>query len=189
MIPDRTEIASSFTGAWRLFRMDTDAMRLFNTSMDGFWRSFFAAVLALPSFAVAMTAQFGKMDQAPDPVVAIVLCALAYTASWIVFPVVAAIVVRPMGYGHHYVPYIVARNWAGALVAQVYLATEILILLGIFSGYLGEFVQIILFVITLWYGFMIARIALSATFSLATAMIVLSTALDVLISYLLFVSL
>ena len=189
MIPDRAEIVSSFIGAWRLFRMDPDAMRWFNTSMDGFWRSFFAAVLALPSFVFAFAFQFSDMVEAPNPIAAVVLGAIAYAASWVVFPVIAALVVRPMGYGHHYVPYIVARNWAGALVAQAYLAAEILIFLGIFAGDLGGFIKIILFVVTLWYGFMVARIALSATFSLATAMIVLSTALDVLIGYLLFAAL
>ena len=189
MIPNRAEIISSFFGAWRLFRIDPDAMRWFNTSMDGFWRSFFAAFLALPSFAFAFAFHIAETDGAPEPAAAIVLGAIAYAAGWIVFPIVAAIVVQPMGYGHHYVPYIVAHNWAGALVAQAYLAVEILIRVGIFAGELGGFVAIILFVATLWYGWSVARVALATSASLAVALVVLATGLDYLITYLLFAAL
>lgn len=164
-------------------------MRWFNTSLDGFWRSFFAAVLALPSFAFAFGFQMAEMEEPPDPTAAIILAAIAYAASWVVFPVIAAVVIRIMDYGHHYVPYIVARNWAGALVAQVYLAVEILIQIGIFAGDLGGFVKIVLFIVTLWYGWMVARIGLNATASLAAAMVILATVLDVLIGYLLFAAL
>jgi hypothetical protein len=186
VIPDRTEIISSFIGAWRVFRLDPDAMRWFNTSMDGFWRSFFAAILALPSFAFAFAFQLGDMVDTPEPAVAGLLGAIAYAASWIAFPVIAALVVRPMGYGHNYVPYIVVHNWAGGLVAQVYLVVEILVRVGIFAGEMGGFVKIVLFVVTLWYGWRVARAALEASASLAAALVVLATGLDLVIGYLLF---
>jgi hypothetical protein len=186
VIPDRSEIVSSFVGAWRLFRMDPDAMRWFNISMDGFWRSFFAAVLALPSFAFAYAFQVGDIVDAPEPAVAGLIGAIAYGASWIVFPLVAAFVVRPMGYGHRYVPYIIAHNWAGGLIAQAYLAVEILVRIGILAGDMGGFVKIVLFVVTLWYSWRVARAALEASVSLAAALVVLATGLDLFIGYALF---
>ena len=189
MIPNRAEIVSSFIGAWRVFRLDPDAMRWFDTSLEGFWRSFFAAVLALPSFAVAYAFLVADMEEAPEPAVAFMLGAIAYGASWVAFPVVAAVVVRPMGYGRHFVPYIVAHNWCAALVAQAYLVVEILIRIGVFAGDLSGFVKIVLFAVTLWYGWRVARAALGASMSLAAAMVVLATGLDLLISYLLFASL
>jgi hypothetical protein len=189
VIPDRAEIVSSLIGAWRVFRMNPDAMHWFETSLEGFWRSFFAAVLALPAFALPFAFQVAELERAPEPVVAVLLGGIAYVASWIAFPVVAAFVVRPMGFGHMYVPYIVVHNWSGALIAQVYLAVEILIRVGIFAGELGGFVKLILFAVTLWYAWRIARVALGATVSLAAAMVALSTGLDLLIGYLLFVAL
>lgn len=186
MIPSRAEIVSSLFGAWRLFRMDPDSMRWFNTSMDGFWRSFFAAIIALPSFVLAYGSQVAGMESDPDPAAALLLGIIAYAASWVIFPVLAAFVVRPMGYSHAYVPYIVARNWAGGLVAQAYLVLEILTQVGVFSGESGGMVEIILFVVTLWYGWIVARIALATTATMATALVVLGTGLDLVIGYLLF---
>jgi hypothetical protein len=186
VIPDRAEIVSSLIGAWRLFRFDPDAMRWFDTTMEGFWRSFFAAVLALPSFVFAFTVQVATMEDPPEAALAAIAGAIAYAASWVAFPVVAAFVVRPMGYGRMYVPYIVAHNWTGALVAQAYLVVEILIQLGIFAGDLAGFVKIILFAVTLWYAWRVARVALDASVSVAGAMVVLAFGLDLLIGYLLF---
>ncbi|MCG8356594.1 MAG: hypothetical protein MI920_13570, partial [Kiloniellales bacterium] len=42
------EITSSIYGAWRLALRDADGMRWFNLSVEGFWRSFIAALLILP---------------------------------------------------------------------------------------------------------------------------------------------
>ncbi len=42
------EIASSVYGAWRLMLRDPDGLRWLNITVDGFWRSFIAAILLLP---------------------------------------------------------------------------------------------------------------------------------------------
>ena len=186
MIPDRAEISSSLYGAWRLFRMDPDAMRWFDTSLDGFWRSFFGAVIALPAFLLGFGYHVATMEAPPNLVVVVVVGAIAYAASWVVFPVIAAFVVRPMGYGGTYVPYIVVRNWAGALVAQVYLVFEILIRVGILGETISGFIEFILFIVTLWYGWLVARVALETTVSFAAALVILGTVVDLFIAYLLF---
>src|ERR1019366_142368 len=48
----RTETLRSLTGAWRLFLNQPDALRSFDTGVDGFWRSFQAIILVAPSYAV-----------------------------------------------------------------------------------------------------------------------------------------
>ena len=53
---DRAEIARSLTGAWRLFLGRPDAMRFFDTSVDGFWRSFRAIILVAPLYALTALA-------------------------------------------------------------------------------------------------------------------------------------
>ena len=49
MIPDQQEVIRSIYGAWRLPWLDRSGMGHFNLSVDGFWRSFFAAVLVAPT--------------------------------------------------------------------------------------------------------------------------------------------
>ena len=43
MIPSLHEIFYGVFGAWRLFRLDPKAMAYFDNSVEGFWKSFFAA--------------------------------------------------------------------------------------------------------------------------------------------------
>ena len=52
-MPDREEVLGALYGAYRLARIDPAGMTYFNLSFEGFWRSFFAAVLVAPAYAVA----------------------------------------------------------------------------------------------------------------------------------------
>ena len=66
-MPDRDEIVRSLTGAWRLFLDRPDAMRFFDVSVDGFWRSFAAVVLILPAYALFALAE--RIEILDEPVV------------------------------------------------------------------------------------------------------------------------
>ena len=63
---DRAEIERSLTGAWRLFLGKPDAMRQFDSSVDGFWRSFRAIVLIAPLYA--LTALADRHDMLTDAI-------------------------------------------------------------------------------------------------------------------------
>ena len=49
MIPSPLEIAYGIYGAWRLARLDVTGMEVFDRTVAGFWKSFFAAVLVAPA--------------------------------------------------------------------------------------------------------------------------------------------
>ena len=51
-MPPKQEIVASLYGAWRLMRLDPTGMTYFNLSADGFWRSFFAAVIVAPAYVL-----------------------------------------------------------------------------------------------------------------------------------------
>ena len=57
MIPSTTEIAYAFYGAWRLAHLDASGLKYFDTSLDGFWKSFFAAVLVAPAYALIVVTE------------------------------------------------------------------------------------------------------------------------------------
>ena len=65
---NRAEIERSLTGAWRLFLGKPDAMRFFDASVEGFWRSFGAIVLVAPLYALTALADRHDMltDANPD---------------------------------------------------------------------------------------------------------------------------
>jgi hypothetical protein len=53
-MPGRDENARSLTGAWHLFLDRSDAMRFFDVSVDGFWRSFGAILLILLAYILVV---------------------------------------------------------------------------------------------------------------------------------------
>ena len=65
---EREEIGRSLTGAWQLFLDRPDAMRFFDVSVDGFWRSFGAIGLIVPAYAIVAVAERQVLlsDSLPD---------------------------------------------------------------------------------------------------------------------------
>jgi hypothetical protein len=53
-MPSYAEIQRALQGAWLLARGDTRGMGLFDLSVEGFWRSFAAALLAAPAYVLVL---------------------------------------------------------------------------------------------------------------------------------------
>lgn len=179
MIPPAREIASSLRAAWRLLFLDAEAMAGFNLSLAGFWRSFFAAVFGLPYYVLVLWEPHARGD------IALVGAVAAYVSSWILFPVVVALLARILQLGPNYIPYIIAFNWAGALVPQPLLLLWLLHRAGAMDENAYGTVSLILFVVFLWYGWAVARIGLGAGVLTACGFVILSNLLDMLIRILL----
>lgn len=179
MIPPLQEIASSLRAAWRLFLLDGGAVAGFNRSIEGFWRSFFAAAFALPYYVLVLWEPYREGD------IGFLRAAAYFVASWVVFPVVAALLTHLLQLGRNYITYIIALNWAGALVPQ----PLFLFSLAHRAGLIGEdaFSMVLLgfFIALLWYGWAIARLALGAGVITACGFVILSELLDMLVRALL----
>ena len=63
-MPPKQEIVASLYGAWRLMRLDPTGMTYFNLSSDGFWRSFFAAVMIAPFYVALAYIKFAGEPEA-----------------------------------------------------------------------------------------------------------------------------
>ena len=105
------EIVSSLTGAVRLALGDTGAMSCFNRTIEGFWNSFFAAVLAAPGYLALALLSFEETPIA-DPLRVFLVESIAYVIGWVAFPLAMVYVARALGREKRYVNYIVAFNWA-----------------------------------------------------------------------------
>ena len=51
------DVQRGLTGAWRLFLGKREAVRLFDTTYTGFWRSFLAVILVLPIYVLYIGAE------------------------------------------------------------------------------------------------------------------------------------
>lgn len=115
------DAAKGLYGAWRLAHGDRTGLSYFDTSVDGFWRSFGAAIVALPAYvglvALSIAGHEGEVNY---PGVAMVE-AVAYTIDWFAFPLAAIYVAQWMGKRHNYIRLVVALNWARVLEATAML--------------------------------------------------------------------
>ena len=179
MIPPLQEVVSSLRAAARLFVFDRDAMAGFNLTIEGFWRSFFAAAFGLPYYVIVLWRPYR------DGEVGLLAATAAYVLSWVLFPALVALLVRLLNLGHNYIAYIVAFNWAGALVPQPLLLLALAYRAGMIDESAYSLASLGLFVAFLWYGWAVTRIGLGTGIITACGFVILSNLLDVLIRVLL----
>lgn len=123
-MPSLAEIARYFTGAARLMAGRRDGLTLLDCTADGFWRSFAALVVALPPTVLAWL-EYETVERAPfAPHVSRFAVygahALADLTAWLLPMLILASFARPLRFSRKMVPFVVATNWGGALLAWVF---------------------------------------------------------------------
>ena len=177
------QIARSLRGALLLFRGRAEGLRLLDLTVDGFWRSFVAIVVAAPIHAadvIVGRAAGSGADEVPDAVFFSVK-ALIYLTDWLAFPLAIAVLARPFGFGRNYVPYIVAFNWSSVVITALFAPVSILASAGALSRNTVGLLGLVLLVITAHYRFAIARLALQVPAATALGLVILEFALSLLI--------
>ncbi|MEM9633494.1 MAG: hypothetical protein AAGA50_19335 [Pseudomonadota bacterium] len=186
-----SEIRAALDGSMLLLRNRPEGMSFFDQSIQGFWRSFGVVFLLLPLVLVSGLAEkqfyFSENLYHPEgfPDSAFWTAQLfGLGIDWIALPLILAVLAVPIGISHRYVPFIVVRNWTSLLASIPYLITYLMFLLGIISPGIAVLLSFSCLVAVLWYRFLVARIALQATISLAIGIVVLDILLTLVISQL-----
>jgi hypothetical protein len=179
-MPDREEVVHSLYGAWRLAFLDPSGLAFFNFSIEGFWRSFFAAVLVAPGFAFLIAQKLFTRPETFDPGWAMLVQLLAYGLSWAAFPLGAVVLTRLLGLGHNYVPLLVALNWGAVLQVLAFLVA---VLLGLaLPGLLEGLIMLLVTGGILFYQWFITRNALQTTGGIALMLVLVDLVLNSAIS-------
>ena len=186
-LPSPGEITRSLSGAWRLFLNRADAMRLFDVSLGGFWRSFAAIILVLPlSVAVAMAERAARLAQVPtatpfsEPAFWSAWL-VGLTVDWVTFPALLALGAGFLGVGRTYTAFVVARNWGGVIETVPQAAWAALVVAGLLSSEIAEDLYLALLIVVLRYHYLIVRHALQAPVALAIALVIADFLLSLLI--------
>lgn len=152
-------------------------MRLFDTSNDGFWRSFQAIVLVVPVYALTAGADWQALGAAAAEGVEV--DAGAFWASkaavlaldWVTLPVVLAALGGFLGIKQRYGAFIVARNWSTVLAVLPFGATALLDLLGLLPGDAIILPSLIALGFALRVSYMAARTALGFPADMAVGLV------------------
>ncbi len=168
MIPDQEEVLRSIFGAYRLAWLDRSGMGFFNLSVEGFWRSFFAAVVVAPGYALLVVQELMARPEEISAPWAFVVETLAYGVGWAAFPVVAIVLTHLLGLSRNYAAMIIAANWAAVIQIGVFLAAVGLSLL--LPGF-GGFAVTLATGAILFYQWFVIRTALDTSGGVAVALV------------------
>lgn len=142
------ETQASLNGAWRLMLGKADGLRLLDLSVDGFWNSFFAILVAAPALIVGWV---GIANEIGDPEAfssrfgLVMRLATIDLGSW-VLPLVAFAAIAPKaGIGNRFVHYVVASNWASAIIAWMMLPASLVRLFLPSTSQFAVLVSLVLF--------------------------------------------
>ncbi|EKE75831.1 hypothetical protein [Oceanibaculum indicum] len=170
-LPSQAEIAKALYGAWRLARFDARGLEYFDRSLDGFWKSFFAAAIAAPAHFGLLALAGGDSPIAIGGLFGLLREAAIYAISWLAFPLVMVYVARHLDREERYFDYMVAYNWASLLQIVAFLLVSALAVGGVFPDALAGFATMLIFVAILIYQWFIARTGLAIGAGAAVAVV------------------
>ncbi len=172
-MPSRREVVAALYGAWRLLRFDAHGFAWFDLTIDGFWRSFFAATLVAPAYlilaALDLTGRAGPVDGGW----ATLVLTLAYAAEWIAFPIAAIFITRLLDLTEGYVPLIVAGNWISVPQSLLVAAAGAIDEWGGLAGAIGPFITLSATLYVLIYQWFVTRLALNTSGLTAIGVVIL----------------
>lgn len=170
------EAVSALYGAFRLARFDRSGLAYFDASVDGFWKSFAAAVIVAPLYLVMALLR-------PDETGGDLLVdALAYTVNWFAFPVAMLSLVQVLDKQRYYIRHIVAYNWAGVLQNAIYLPLGILLQQNILPIQPGALLSLMVLAWTLIYSGFVTQVALEVPVHVAAGLVVVDLLLSLVVN-------
>jgi hypothetical protein len=181
-VPAWTEVQLAVGGALRLACGDRRGLGFFDPSLDGFWRSFRAAVLTYPLYLVLLGFRVTGAQLAHSGLGTIVIVeTIAYVISWTALPLLILPLARGFGLEQRFLPFMVAYNWSQLPQTALIVVVALDRAAGLLPGSAGAFLELAAIVATLVYEWFIARVALNASGAQAVLVIMVDVALGTLL--------
>ena len=172
-MPAIEDIQRYLTGVWGMMTGRPDGIRLLDLSADGFWNSFFAIAVALPALFVGWAGVANELGAEPDvfghPASILLRIALVDVGTWLL-PLALLGAVAPLaGIADRFVHYVVASNWASALLIWLMLPAALLRLFAPSLQGVAEMLSLALFVVSMALTWRLTNVALGKGPWIATA--------------------
>ena len=177
-VPAWTEMQLAMGGALRLACGDRRGLALFDASIDGFWRSFRAAVICYPLYLVLLSFRVtaAQWETSGVPTI-LVVETIAFVISWVAFPLLILPVTRWLGREDRFLSFMVASNWSQIPQTALIAIVGIDIATGLLPGSAAHTAELAATIAVLVYEWYIARVALAVTGMQAMLVIILDLVL------------
>jgi hypothetical protein len=176
------DIASVLEGVRRVARLDAQGVRVFDASIDGFWRSFWAAVILAPLAGVTVLLEARSIEEGGEATRFILLQACAYVTNWVAFPLLMLRITAFLQRGHNYLRYIVAYNWFRLIEALIVYPLALLAATELVPVDAIAFFGLMAISLMLLYDWFIAKSALEVEGGTAAAIVLIGFLLSYLIN-------
>lgn len=167
------EASRSLFGAWRLARFDANGVTFFDNTVEAFWRSFWAAAVALPAYAILLVLGNTGATIGVGPVYTFLVYSIAYVIDWMAFPFIMFYVAHLFDRQQWYCRYFAAYNWSVVLQLLLQLVVSSIAAMNILPPAPEAMLKVVAFFFILAYQGFIAHVALQATLSGAIGCVVL----------------
>jgi hypothetical protein len=128
-----TEILKALYGVYLLARRHPDAPAMFDCSVDGFWRSLFAAVLVLPAHMLITVRTQMTVSPVEYGVDDGIIDLLIYVIAWLAYPALMLPITKVLGRGERIIDYMVPYNWASVPIGYLFGAITLAGMAGLVS--------------------------------------------------------
>lgn len=181
------DIQRHLAAAWRMMLGRADGLLLLDLSVDGFWNSFFAIVVALPALIVGWVGIANEVAGLDFGIKLSLMLrmSVADIGAWVLPLAILAAVARPAGVADRFVHYVVASNWGSAIFAWMMLPPALLRLFVPQSAQLTVLISLALFMATLVLSWRLTVVAIGKGAAVGTAVFfgMLAASLVVLLAF------
>ena len=178
------EVQLAMGGALRLARGDRRGLGFFDASLEGFWRSFRAALICYPFYLLLLSFRVAAPQWHASGMPTIVIVeTTAYVISWAAFPLLILPLVRWLGREEQFFAFMVPYNWSQVPQSALFVLIALNRASGLLpptAGRLAEFAALLAVMVYEWY---IARVALAISGAQASSVVIADLVLGVAVSH------
>ena len=182
---DLAYAARSIFGAWRLVRFDRTGLALLDGSRIGAIRSFWAAVLLLPPFAILKLIHYWPILGDYPPLPWLTLEALFYVIKWVAPAVVLHLIAEVLDRRHRFHLALAAYNWSSVIQTAILLVVVVAGAIGLLPAALVPTLILIVLVGLLIYIGFVLRVSLDISVPIASLLVAMDLAFSVTLNHLL----
>jgi len=178
-----TEVQLAVGGALKLARGDPRGLDFFDTSIDGFWRSFRAALISYPFFLILLAFRVSAAHWEESGTARIVAIeTIGYVIAWVAFPLLVLPLTRWLGREDRFLTFMVAYNWSQVPQTALFVIVGADAASGLLPAGVTQIADFAAAVAVLLYEWYIARVALAVSASQAVSVVLLDLVLGSVLS-------
>ena len=173
------ELSVALYGVWRLAMLDRTAVQFFDNTPSAFWKSFNAAWLALPAYALLVLLSFTQHPVEAGPLRILSIEVISYVIGWVLFPLVIIAFTDLTRSTQKYFRFIAAWNWAIVPPAYLFLCVSAFSASGTVPDNLSGLISLVATLPIFFYQGFIAKTSLDVTVPIAVMVVVIDLAIAI----------